>query len=236
MKFHFVCWILLGAGFWACSSANIVHVKAEMKPVVAALDTSSSIDSIVRPYHDTLQQQMSEVIAEATVDFVGGRPVSSLGNWVTDALFANQTKFIRLSTPVFCLLNTGGLRASINKGPVTLGDLYKLMPFDNELVWVRLPANSLNDIAIYLKTSGGEPLSNASISKGKLLVNGWRDTTSSFWVITSDYLLNGGDKMTFFQKKMEVNHIGKLLRDALIEEARFQQVLQIDSTIRIKWD
>ena len=236
MRFQPLCWIIMGAGLWACSSANTVHVKAEMKPVNSALEISSTIDSIVRPYRDTLQLQMGEVIAEATVDYVGGRPVSSLGNWVTDALFANQTKFIRLSTPVMCLLNTGGLRASINKGLVTLGDLYKLMPFDNELVWVRLPASTLNDIAIYLKTSGGEPLSNASISEGKLSVNGWRDTTSSFWVITSDYLLNGGDKMTFFQKKIEVNHTGKLLRDALIEEARFQQVLQVDSTIRISWD
>jgi 2',3'-cyclic-nucleotide 2'-phosphodiesterase (5'-nucleotidase family) len=179
---------------------------------------------------------MGEVIAEASVDYIGGRPVSSLGNWVTDALFANQTKFIRLSTPVFCLLNTGGLRASINKGPVTLGDLYKLMPFDNEVVWVHLPSTCIQEIEQYLKTSGGEPLSNATVSNSHLKVNGWRDTASSFWVITSDYLLNGGDKMTFFQKKIEVKQTGKLLRDALIEEARFQEVLHVDSTIRILWD
>jgi hypothetical protein len=66
-------------------------------------------------------------------------------------------------------------------------------------------------------------------------VNGWSDTTTYFWVITSDYLANGGDKMTFFSKSRTVNRTGKLLRDVLIEEAIQQQLLVADSSIRIQW-
>ena len=45
-----------------------------------------------------------------------------------------QTKNVKLAQPIFCLLNTGGLRSSIGKGTVSLGDIYKLMPFDNTIV------------------------------------------------------------------------------------------------------
>jgi 2',3'-cyclic-nucleotide 2'-phosphodiesterase (5'-nucleotidase family) len=166
---------------------------------------------------------------------VVGRPSSVLGNWVADALFVNQTKVVRLRQPVMCLLNTGGIRSTINKGDITLGDMYRIMPFDNEVVWLELPATSLAEIESYLRKTTGEPIANAFVKNGKLLVNGWTDTTTSFWVITSDYLANGGDKMTFFSKSRAVNRTGKLLRDVLIEEAIQQQSLVADSSIRIQW-
>jgi 2',3'-cyclic-nucleotide 2'-phosphodiesterase (5'-nucleotidase family) len=156
-------------------------------------------------------------------------------NWVADAVFANQTKMVRLSEPIFCLLNTGGIRSTINKGEVTLSDMFKLMPFDNEIVWVRMPASSITDIESFIRNSGGEPISNARVEQGKLVINGWRETTTSFLVITSDYLLNGGDKASFFAKRLEVNFTGKLMRNALIEEARQQKELQIDTVSRISF-
>ena len=84
-------------------------------------------------------------------------------NWMADAVFANQTKNVRLSYPTFCLLNTGGIRSSLGIGPVSLGDLYKLMPFDNSIVWVRLPISTLESIESYIEESGGEPISNINI-------------------------------------------------------------------------
>ena len=87
-----------------------------------------------------------------------------------------------------------------NKGEITKGDIYKLMPFDNELVWVKLPIEVLKDIEDYLMTKGGEPVSNANMSNSNLAINGIRKETTHFWVITSDYLMNGGDKMDFFKQ------------------------------------
>jgi hypothetical protein len=111
--------------------------------------------------------------------------------------------------------------------------MYKLMPFDNEIVWVKLPVEVIPEIETYLKNSGGEPISNAKVVNGKLEINGWREGVTHFWVITSDYLMNGGDKMTFFSRKEEVNLTGKLMRDALITEAKEQGTLYTDSTVRI---
>jgi 2',3'-cyclic-nucleotide 2'-phosphodiesterase (5'-nucleotidase family) len=132
-------------------------------------------------------------------------------------------------------LNVGGIRSTINKGPVSIGDMFKLMPFDNEIVWVELPVSVIPEIEEYLKKSGGEPISNAILKNGKLVFNNWNENSSSFWVITSDYLMNGGDKMNFFAKKLSVNKSGTLMRDALITEARFQTVIEEDTTIRISF-
>ncbi len=222
---------IMGAGLWACSSVNQAIVTSANVKIEGS--GANKIDSLVRPYHDTLQSEMGEVIAFSSRGMVAQRPGSDLMNWVADAVFANQTKMVRLSEPVICLLNTGGIRSTINNGEVTLADMFKLMPFDNEIVWVRMPISALTDLENFIKSTGGEPLSNASIENGKLLLNGIRPESTSFIVITSDYLVNGGDKATFFSKRLEANYTGKLMRNALIEEARIQKELQIDTLSRI---
>lgn len=224
---------IIGAGLWACSSVNTLSVNSSTEKLNSSYEANSHIDSLIKPYKDSLSVEMNVVIAEATTDFIVERPGSNLGNWVSDAIFVNQTRTVRLSEPVFVLLNTGGLRASLNKGPITTGDIFKLMPFDNELVWVKLPMSVLPDIQAYLLKSGGEPIANAQVENGVLKLNGGKESASHFWVITSDYLKNGGDKMTFFAKSEDVVLTGKVIRNCLIEEAKLQGVLVEDTVKRI---
>ena len=224
---------IIGAGLWACSSVNTLSVNSTTEKLNASYEANSHIDSLIKPYKDSLSVEMNVVIAEATTDFIVERPGSNLGNWVSDAIFVNQTRTVRLSEPVFVLLNTGGLRASLNKGPITTGDIFKLMPFDNELVWVKLPMSVLPDIQAYLLKSGGEPIANARVENGVLKLNGGKESASHFWVITSDYLKNGGDKMTFFARSEDVVLTGKVIRNCLIEEAKLQGVLVEDTVKRI---
>lgn len=217
--------ILAGAGLWACSSHLVVNTNVSKEPISKTIAADSSLNAFISPYKDSLDKRMNEVLAKAEVDFIVQRPASNLMNWVANALFVNQTKNVRLTQPVVCLLNTGGIRSSIGKGNVTLGDIYKVMPFDNIVVWVELPISVLPEIEAYLNKTGGEPMANLSMIEGKLSIPSSPENPSHFWVITSDYLLNGGDKMTFFSKRTNVNETGKLLRDILIEEARNQETL-----------
>jgi 2',3'-cyclic-nucleotide 2'-phosphodiesterase (5'-nucleotidase family) len=221
----------IGAGLLACSSVNTLSVNSKTEKLTDAYQVNGHIDSLIQPYKDSLSVEMNVVIAEATSDFIVERPGSNLGNWVADAIFVNQTRTVRLSDPIFVLLNTGGLRASLNKGPITIGDIFKLMPFDNELVWVKLPMSALPEIQAYLIKSGGEPIANAQLEKGVLKINGGKEGATHFWVITSDYLKNGGDKMTFFSKAEDVMLTGKVIRDCLIDEAKLQGVL-IEYTVK----
>ena len=221
--------LFAGAGLWACSSHLVVNGNSNKEAVSQTIIADSSLASIIKPYKDSLDKRMNEVIAYSEEDFIVKRPASNLMNWVANALFVNQTKTVRLSQPVVCLLNTGGIRSSIGKGNVTLGDLYKVMPFDNTIVWVELPIEVLPEIEAYLNKSGGEPMANLSLIEGRLSITSSPENPSHFWVITSDYLLNGGDKMTFFTKRTNVNETGKLLRNVLIEEARNQGTLRTEN-------
>jgi 2',3'-cyclic-nucleotide 2'-phosphodiesterase (5'-nucleotidase family) len=225
----------IGAGLWACSSVNTLSVNSKTEKLTDSYQTNSHIDSLIQPYKDSLSVEMNVIIAEANTDFIVERPGSNLGNWVADAIFVNQTRTVRLSDPVFVLLNTGGLRASLNKGPITIGDIFKLMPFDNELVWVKLPMSVLPEIQAYLIKSGGEPIANAQMEKGILTLNGGKEGATHFWVITSDYLKNGGDKMTFFSKAEDAMLTGKVIRNCLIDEAKHQGVLIEDTVKRINF-
>ena len=221
--------IFAGAGLWACSSHLVVNTNVSKEPVSKTIVADSSLNAFISPYKDSLDKRMNEVLAIAEVDFIVQRPASNLMNWVANALFTNQTKTVRLSQPVVCILNTGGIRSSIGKGNVTLGDIYKVMPFDNTVVWVELPISVLPEIEAYLNKSGGEPMANLTLIEGKLSITSSPDNPTHFWVITSDYLMNGGDKMNFFSKRTNINETGKLLRDVLIEEARSQGKLRAEN-------
>lgn len=231
IKFIFI--LFLGAGLLACSSVSIKTVSSNTTNVIGKTEENSKLDQIIDPYRDSMEQEMNEVIAIADTNFIVERPCGNLNNWVADAIFTNETKTVRMAIPIMCLLNTGGIRSTLNKGEITLGDIFKIAPFDNEIVWVRMPIASLSKIQEYLVKSRGEPISGAKLVKGMLEVNGVTNETTEFVIITSDYLFNGGDNMTFFNDHLEVIFKGKLMRDALIEEAKVQGTLYSISENRI---
>ena len=226
----------MGAGLTACSSFSPTNWSSNTISVEEAPGESNKVDSIISPYQDSIVDEMAEIIARTPVDLEKGRPCSPLNNWTADALLVDQISQLGAGKNAMVLLNVGGLRGSFHIGPITKSDIFTLMPFDNEVVWVKMPLSALKDIETYLKTSGGEPISNARMNEGNLKLNIMDAKSDEFWVITSDYLMNGGDKMTFFQKKIDVVFTGVLLRDVFMRQARKEGTLQIDNTCRIDVD
>ena len=232
LKYIFV--FLCGAGLLACSSINTISVKSNTTEITSEYSVESKIDSIITHYQKDLEAEMNEVIAYAKYDYSASRPNGTFNNWVTDLVYVSQTRTIRISKPIMVLLNVGGLRNTIDKGDVTIGDIFTVMPFDNEIVWAELPMSSLKEIENYLNKSGGEPISGATLENEILSLNNTTEKAESFIVITSDYLLNGGDKMDFFQNRISDHHTGVLLRDAMISEAKLQGTLIWNDEMRIK--
>ncbi len=215
----------------ACSSVSVIQVNPESIPV-DDVSFNVKIDSIISPYRDSLEEEMNVIIGFAPMDFERSRPNGSLNNWAADVV--GQSMITELEgKPFICLLNVGGLRNSINKGPVTIGDIFKVMPFDNEVVAVELPSFVLPEIELYLLNKDGEPISNAVFRDGKLDIPSLEENSPSFWVVTSDYLMNGGDNMTFFAKRTQEVYLGKLMRDVMIDAVIFQDTLQWNDQQRI---
>jgi 2',3'-cyclic-nucleotide 2'-phosphodiesterase (5'-nucleotidase family) len=228
MMFTRILILIIGAGLTACSSYTYTSYNANRVAVDGAVVSDAALDSLVSPYRRALSLEMNRVIGKSLQDMSVARPNSVLGQWTADVLLRYGRDSIlkgQAEFPVIALLNTGGLRASLPKGNLTVGDVFKLMPFDNLLVALKLPAGRLPEIEQYIAQTGGEPIAGFRIVNGKIQTD--NATSDYFWVITSDFLANGGDRMLFFREPEERILTGVLLRDLLMREIEQKKVIEV---------
>ena len=206
----------------------------------------SMAENIIEPYRDLLQDEMNEVIASSNHSLEKGQPESKLGNFVADLCFETGIKLYMPddgSAIDICILNNGGLRSSLPEGEIKLKNIYELMPFDNELVVLKLDGETTNELFEYIAAKGGVPVANLrmNIADGKpeniLIGTDKFDVSKSYYILTSDYLANGGDSMIMFSKATQTVKLGIKVRDAIIsylaEIDSRQQVLNVETDGRI---
>ncbi|MCC7302962.1 MAG: 5'-nucleotidase C-terminal domain-containing protein [Bacteroidia bacterium] len=214
-----------------------VSIQDSRADVIRLSDSTGGKDSlterIIAPYREKLEKDMNEVLGYADTLLEKGQPESLLGNAVADLVLIRGN--LRLSgthgyTAQVCLLNNGGLRTSIPKGPITRGKIYELMPFENQLVALTITGQQMSDLAAYLASSGGMPVSGIQMkivnkSPAVVIVNGTElNKKTNYVILTSDYLAAGGDKMSFFSNPVKTDTLDYLLRDAIIDHIRSLQL------------
>jgi 2',3'-cyclic-nucleotide 2'-phosphodiesterase (5'-nucleotidase family) len=96
------------------------------------------------------------------------------------------------------------------------------MPFDNELVVLKLSGAQVKDMLNKIAEKGGIPVGGMTLLINKTTASNVTikrkpfDETKDYWVVTSDYLANGGDNYTFFKNAKERKVMNALLRDVII--------------------
>ena len=129
-------YLLLALALSSPTTSEYTSVNREVYDV-QSLDVDSNIYYTILPYKTELDAQMNAVLCHSTQVMKKTKPESLLGNWTSDVcLELAQDRYeddIDLS-----FFNTGGLRSPIPQGDITKRDLYKLMPFENELVVLEL--------------------------------------------------------------------------------------------------
>ncbi|MGJ8552273.1 endonuclease YhcR [Bacillus subtilis] len=117
-------------------SAEIVYVdQSKIEPDVSA-------SAILKKYETIAEPIISEVVGEAAVDMEGGYSNDGdtpLGNLIADGMRA------AMKTD-FALMNGGGIREALKKGPITWGDLYNIQPFGNVLTKLEIKGKDLREI------------------------------------------------------------------------------------------
>lgn len=222
-------WIIPFLLLVACATKEIADYEAN-NVSVEEQEEDSLLVSLIEPYQEGMEAQMNEVIGYASVNFEKMDPESNLGNFSADVVYeagkqyAQRTKDIGINAmnKSMCLLNFGGLRSSINEGNISIGDIYSLMPFDNTLTLVKLSGEQMKALAIYLFEVHGQPVSNAtfqlSSNQQNVSIGGVPYAfDEDVIVVTSDYLANGGDKMTFFNDPIRKWDSGMLIRDVFLD-------------------
>ena len=173
---------------------------------------------------------------------------STLSNMFADATY-------EISNPVFnkmsgenidiVLLNNGGIRSIISKGNISEKTAFELMPFENSIVVLELSGLSIIKMIDYLRKvklqhpiSGLQITLNNDYSVNEVKINGVSiENEKKYYVATTDYLLEGGDKMYFLAETTKTTDINYKMRDILIDYFKKYDTLKLKSDnrfIRIK--
>ncbi|MDO5608057.1 MAG: 5'-nucleotidase [Capnocytophaga sp.] len=195
------------------------------------LHDDTAIDAYIAPYRAHVEEEMSAVLAYNPVALTKEKEVlnAGIGNFMADASYemADAIFFSRTGQHIdFVLLNWGGIRSDLSAGDITTRSAYELMPFENKLVVLGLKGEKLLDFARYMaKGKKPHPLSkqieltiDADSNIHDFTLHGKKiDPEATYYVATSDYLMNGGDGMTFFQNAESTYELDYLIRNILID-------------------
>ena len=184
------------------------------------------VESMIKPYRDSIEQDMSTLVAISSSPLVKGKPESKLTNLVSDIFLGSGIAYCLKQNlsfqPDAAYVNYGGLRASLPQGEITIERIFELMPFENEIVLIKISGESFVLMAEKIASRGGEGVAGMKlgIRNGKVssLTTGGKtiDQAASYWLVTNDYVANGGDQMSMFPNPVERINTGLKIRDILI--------------------
>ncbi|MBL4657589.1 MAG: 5'-nucleotidase C-terminal domain-containing protein [Flavobacteriales bacterium] len=224
--------------------SSFIEFSNETVPV-----EDSAMTALIEPYKSKLDKDMNAVLAQCEQDMGKGNPEGLLGNFIADLTLAKTNQYCKeanLPPADITMLNNGGLRTTLIKGPIYKKRIYELMPFENEMVVLTISGEKMKSLFDFLARIGGMPVSALTmvIVDGKpteMTVGGKPfDIKNTYRVATSDYLAEGGDKMRFFLDPIKRDNLVHKLRDAIIEyvEEKGQQgeviTAKLDGRIKIK--
>ena len=197
---------------------------------LSVLEADSAIAKTIAPYKKELDKMMNRVIGTTDQEIFKNRPNGSLNNLAADMVLEMTLRKLgeKDLRPQICLLNYGGLRYPLPKGEVTVADIYQLMPFQNEAVVLELSGKQMKAMFKYLIDKNGQPISGLKLeasnqSLRKALIQGKEfDENQSYYIVTSDYLAEGGDQMSFLKEPVQSYRTGFLIRDLMIEYFEFK--------------
>lgn len=184
----------------------------------------SSFLKIIQPYGEKINTEMNKVLVFNEEELNKSKPEGKLGNLIADITFQKAKILLQNQNiePDFCILNNGGLRASLPKGDINVGNVFELMPFENSISAVRISHENFLSLIQYLKKVNGQPISGLKInfknaSYDYMINNKSNEKKESYWVVTSDYLASGGDDMIFLMQPLQRIDLNLKLRDAIIQ-------------------
>lgn len=237
-----IIFLLALVSSYACSHKTSVTKTTEAHVVIKDEKIDSSIFKALLPYKKIHDEQMYSVIAKSDDVLVKADLESTLGNFFCDAVIYETKKVLGKDSALLdaAVFNKGGLRNSLPKGDITIGNIFELMPFDNEVVLLKLSGAQFKDMCYKIVEKGGIPVGGMRMTiKGTnptdIIVNGKPfDETKDYWVVTSDYLANGGDSYTFFKNAKDKKILNILLRNMIINYC--EDITKLEQTIKPKLD
>lgn len=114
---------------------SIVKVMPEMLSISSFKESDKEINRKLEVYNDN--KELNHVIGNCTNKLSGS---DELGSMMTDAVTSLESVDIAFQ-------NEGGIRIDyLNAGPITIKDVYKLDPFGNEVILIKMKAREIKSL------------------------------------------------------------------------------------------
>jgi 2',3'-cyclic-nucleotide 2'-phosphodiesterase (5'-nucleotidase family) len=181
------------------------EARDSLLPVTGDLVVSNDqvrelVNSALAEAAETIKQPIGETEVALTTQRAGE---FALGNLVVDAMLATDVDGIPAD---IAMHNNGGIRADLPKGPITFGQLYAVLPFDNQLMALELTGDQILEILEHSVAGRAGAMQVAGVtfefrmsrpagSRVREVMVGDRplEPERVYRVVTIDYLAAGGD-------------------------------------------
>lgn len=210
------------------ATKDVVDVVTELDATfVEGVDPDPEVAAIIEGYQAQLGAELGQTVGTATTSILRGesRAVESeMGNFVTDAMRTH------LEGVDIAVTNAGGLRADIDAGPITLEEIYAVLPFNNTLVTMDLTGAQVRQVLEEgantqfgtVQVSGLTWAYNASAPFGSrvtsvTLADGTPlDPNTTYRVATNNFMAAGGDGFTTLTQGANTVDTGINLVDTVV--------------------
>jgi 2',3'-cyclic-nucleotide 2'-phosphodiesterase (5'-nucleotidase family) len=220
----------------------VVEAPVSFTVLEGSVEDDPEVEALVAPFRNRMGKEIQEQIGEATGMLTEAVPEGTLGNFATDAMLWAANR--ELDEPVhLALTNNGGLRIPIGPGPITIGQMYELMPFENMLSVLTLTGSQVKDLCDELALRRGAPISGFSfhitpegegwVASTILIAQEPLDPARQYLLVTNDYMANGGDSYSSLLNPVARRDLPVLVRDAFIDFVRHKRVIEPELEGRI---
>lgn len=227
----------------ACkTSLNLTDIRIQKNiSVSSSIKENEAIKNTIMPYKESMEKLMNGKISYTSVELTKQGDNSNLGNLLADYTYEGATEWAKqnnLPSVDAAVINIGGIRSVISKGDILLKHIFEVMPFENEVVIVKMNGEAMQELFNYYKGRKNNPVShliietNGKVLKRTLIKGQPLDMSRTYYIATSDYLALGGDNMKFF-KKGEMISTSIKLRDLFIDKFKQNPDVKTPTDIRL---
>ncbi len=220
---------------------NVTSATGEPLAMDASVTEDAATKARVAELAAPLDEIRKKVVAQAAVLIDGDRAncrykECEMGNLVADSMLAR----VKDQGVSIALANGGGIRASIEAGEVTLGQVFTVLPFQNTLATFQIDGAGIkaaleNAVAQYddpdkdgrfLQVAGlkftimKDNATDQRIIDAKVDMGGiWQDLDPGkvYGVVTNNFVRNGGDGYKMFKAGLNAYDFGPDLADVLVD-------------------
>ena len=216
-------------------NGDVIDASGDTILLDASVEPDADVTARVAELAGPIEELKARVIGESTDVIEGAREVCraqecAMGNLVADAMLDR----VKDQGAVVAIQNGGGLRASIDGGEITMGEVLTVLPFQNTLATFSATGQDLLDAlengvseveegaGRFPQVAGMTYTADLSAEPGSRIVDASIggeavDPSKTYLAVTNNYVRNGGDGYAMFADAEDAYDFGPGLEEVVAD-------------------